>query len=170
MASDSRPSFAALLRRILAQEQHRKLKDVAAQVGLSPRNFYGRVAGRIQFTPDEIARVLRAVPDPRLGEWLLEESTLTCTHRVPPAPLDPTASALDLAMSGAEEGMAALRSVMHLPAAPSEAALTEAETHILEAQRQLAGLQLVLRAYRAQDHGGGALVPTPIAANLAEAA
>ena len=64
MASDSRPSFAALLRRILAQEQHRKLKDVAAQVGLSPRNFYGRVAGRIQFTPDEIVRVLRAVPDP----------------------------------------------------------------------------------------------------------
>jgi len=143
-----RTSFAALLRHILVTEQNRKLKDVAEEVGLSTRNFYGRVTGRIQFTPDEINRVLRAVPDPRLGEWLLANTDLTCTRRVAPAPRDPTASALDLALSSVEESMAALRSVLRLRPAETvnEEAVAGAQAHIDEAQRQLAALQMTLQA------------------------
>jgi hypothetical protein len=143
-----RTSFAALLRHILVTEQNRKLKDVADEVGLSSRNFYGRVTGRIQFTPDEINRVLRAVPDPRLGEWLLAGTDLTCTRRVAPAPRDSNATALDLALGSVEESMAALRSVLQMrpPEAITEEALAGAEEHIHKAQRQLATLQMTLRA------------------------
>lgn len=160
----ARTSFAALLRHILVTEQNRKLKDVAEEVGLSSRNFYGRVTGRIQFTPDEINRVLRAVPDPRLGEWLLANTDLTCTRRVAPAPRDPTASALDLAVSSVEESMAALRSVMHLRPSNSanDAAVADAQAHIDEAQRQLAALQMTLRASVARPPQQQAPQPVPI--------
>lgn len=145
-------SFAALLRHILVTEQNRKLKDVAEEVGLSSRNFYGRVTGRIQFTPEEINRVLRAVPDPRLGDWLLANTGLACTRRVVPSPRDPTASAVDLAMSSVEESMAALRSVLRMRPTDTMAddAMAGAEAHIDEAQRQLASLQMTLRANAAR--------------------
>jgi hypothetical protein len=152
MPPSGRTSFAALLRHILVTEQNRKLKDVAEEVGLSSRNFYGRVTGRIQFTPDEINRVLRAVPDPRLGEWLLAHTDLTCTRRIAPAPRDPTASAVDLAMSSVEESMAALRSVLRMRPTDTMAddAMAGAEGHIDEAQRQLTALQMTLRASAAR--------------------
>lgn len=130
MSSPGRPSFAALLRQILVQEQSRKLKDVAAEVGLSARNFYGRVTGRIQFTPDEINRVLRAVPDPRLGEWLLAHSGLTCIARAGAAGAD--APATELALRAVEQATAALRCVLRGDGA--------ATGHVEEAQRQLAAL------------------------------
>jgi hypothetical protein len=148
MSQTGRQTFAALLRHILVAEQNMKLKDVAELVGLSSRNFYGRVTGRIQFTPDEVNRVLRAVPDPRLGDWLLAGTDLACIHRVPPAPRDPTASAVDLALHGVEESLAALRCVMQMR---SEGAITHsaharAEAHIEAAQRQLGALQMNLHA------------------------
>jgi hypothetical protein len=148
MPVSDRQGFAELLRQILVQEQNRKLKDVANAVGLSTRNFYGRVTGRIQFTPDEINRVIQAVPDPRLGDWLLAASDLTCTPRVAPAPADVRATAVDLALNGVEQGMAALRSVLAMdPSAEmSPSDLGTAEAHILEAQRQLGALQMMLRA------------------------
>ena len=148
MPKPGQQTFASLLRHILVVEQNRKLKDVADEVGLSARNFYGRVTGRIQFTPEEINRVLRATPDPRLADWLLAGTELACTHRVPPAPRDPAASAADLAALSVEECLGALRSVLKLrqQAGTGRDALTEAETHIQEAQRQLAALQMTLRA------------------------
>ncbi len=148
MPVSDRQEFAALLRQILVQEQKRKLKDVADAVGLSTRNFYGRVTGRIQFTPDEINRVIRAVPDARLGDWLLADSDLTCTPRIAPAPADARSTAVDLALNGVEQGMAALRSVLAMDASAemSPGDLGTAETHILEAQRQLGALQMMLRA------------------------
>lgn len=148
MPLPDRPGFAALLRQILVQEQNRKLKDVAEAVGLGTRNFYGRLTGRIQFTPDEINRVIRVVPDARLGDWLLANSDLTCTPRVSPAVPDARATAVDLALNGVEQGMAALRSVLAMDPASgmSPDDLGNAETHILEAQRQLGALQMMLRA------------------------
>jgi hypothetical protein len=131
MTPAGRPSFAALLRQILVDEQSRKLKDVAAEVGLSSRNFYGRVTGRIQFTPDEINRVLRAVPDPRLGDWLLAQSGLTCVARVGAATVD--APPAELALRAVEQAMAALRCVLRAEGAA-------AVGHVAEAQRQLAAL------------------------------
>jgi hypothetical protein len=130
MPPPGRPSFAALLRQILVQEQSRKLKDVAAEVGLSSRNFYGRVTGRIQFTPDEINRVLRAVPDPRLGDWLLAQSGLTCVARAMETGAD--APSAELALRAVEQATAALRCVLQGDAA--------AAGHAAEAQRQLAAL------------------------------
>lgn len=148
MSQMGRTTFPALLRQILVTEQNRKLKDVAEQVGVSSRNFYGRVTGRIQFTPEDINRVLRAVPDPRLGDWLLAGTDLACTRRVAPAPRDPTASAIDLAMHGVEESMGALRCVVQMRSsdAITHGALAKAQAHIEEAQRQLAALQMSLRA------------------------
>ena len=148
MSRTGRQTFAALLRQILVAEQNRKLRDVAELVGLSSRNFYGRVTGRIQFTPDEVNRVLRAVPDPRLGDWLLAGTDLACTHRVPPSPRDPTVSVVDLALHGVEESMGALRCVMQMRAdgAITHSAIARAEAHIEAAQRQLGALQMSLRA------------------------
>ncbi len=148
MSQVGRQAFSDLLRQILVAEQSRKLKDVAEQVGLSSRNFYGRVTGRIQFTPEEINRVLRAVPDPRLGDWLLAGTDLACTYRAAPAGRDASASIVDLAMQGVEESTAALRCViqMRAPDGFKRSAMAEAEAHIEEAQRQLAALQLSLRA------------------------
>ena len=133
MSPTGRPSFAALLRQILVIEQNRKLKDVAAEVGLSSRNFYGRVTGRIQFTPEEVNRVLRAVPDPRLGEWLLAQSGLTCIARTEAAADAPAA---ELALRAVEQSTAALRCVLR--------AEGSAAGHAEEAQRQLAALLGVL--------------------------
>ena len=163
MAVSGRQGFAALLRDILVNEQKRKLKDVAEAVGLSTRNFYGRVTGRIQFTPDEINRVIRVVPDPRLGDWLLANSDLTCTLRIAPAPSDARSTAVDLALNGVEEGMAALRNVLAMdPSAEmSPEDLATAETHILEAQRQLGALQMMLRA---RAHAAGRMPPRLAAA------
>jgi hypothetical protein len=142
-------SFAALLRQILVHEQNRKLKDVAEEVGLSPRNFYGRVTGRIQFTPDELNRLLRAVPDPRLGAWLLAGTDLACTLRAQQAH---STCELDLALHGVEDSMATLRSVLHrrTPGSISADRLAEAEAHVEEAQRHLAALLGALRASQVQ--------------------
>ena len=132
MNAACRPSFAALLRQILLIEQKRKLKDVAEEVGLSARNFYGRVTGRIQFTPEEINRVLCAVPDPRLAEWLLSRSGLICIARQVPAAEAPAA---ELALRAVDQAMAALRGVLH------GEEVAQVMAHAEEAQRQLAALQ-----------------------------
>ena len=163
MPPDRKTGFAALLRQIIVHDRNRTLKDIAVEIGLSSRNFYGRVTGRIQFSPDEIRRVLRAVPDPRLGEWLLAQSNLACVYRVAPAPDDPTASTPNLALNGLEEVMAALRSVLQLEAAPTDMALAEAEQHIQEAQRQLGALQTALRDHRGQPH-----LARPVVTQLAD--
>lgn len=140
-------TFASVLREILLNEQRRTLKDVAEEVGLSARNFYGRVTGRIQFTPDEINRVLRAVPEPRLADWLLDGTGLTCTRRISPSPHDPSVSAVDLALHSVEESMAALRSILQMraPGTITPGALATAQAHVEQAQRQLAALQVNLR-------------------------
>ncbi len=78
--------FAHLLRRILLTEDRRPLTDIARLVGMNYRNLYGRVNGRVQFNPDEIAQVLRAVPDLRLAECLLEGTPFAATHRDGDAP------------------------------------------------------------------------------------
>jgi hypothetical protein len=169
MASASRRSFAELLQHILVHEQKRKLKDVAEAVGLNTRNFYGRVTGRIQFTPDEINRVIRVVPDPRLGDWLLANTELTCNRRIAPAPNDPRSTAVDLALHGVEEGMAALRSVLALGAAEemSPDSLAVVEAHIVEAQRQLGALQMTLRSRARTRADGNGAMPVSAMAMLA---
>lgn len=145
MPHSGRQPFAALLRHILVTEQNRKLKDIAAQVGLSARNFYGRVTGRIQFTPEELNRLLRAVPDPRLGDWLLAGSDLGCARRAATALPNPAIPAVDLALAGVEEAMGALRGVVHMEN-PTPAALAKTTGHVEEAQRQLAALLATLHA------------------------
>jgi len=155
MSSTGPTGFAILLRQILVQERNLKLKEVAAAVGLSARNFYGRVTGRVQFTPDEINRLLRVVPDPRLGEWLLQGSGLACARQSPHARFAPPRephlwaphqSALDAAMHGVEEAMAALRAVMHMRTHPdlTGEAAAEARAHVRDAQRQFAALEQAL--------------------------
>jgi hypothetical protein len=148
MPNTGRQNFAALLRHILVTEQNRKLKDIAEQVVLSARNFYGRVTGRIQFTPEEINRVLRAVPDPRLGDWLLAGTELGCTHRTHAAVPTPVSTAVDIALASVEQTMGALRNVlqMHPPRPATVAAITATAGHVEEAQRQLATLLATLNA------------------------
>ncbi len=151
MMPPERPSFAALLRQILVQEKHLKLKDVAEAVELNSRNFYGRVTGRIQFSPDEINRVIRAVPDPRLGDWLFHQTPLFCALRPSPADTETNteASALDHAMNGAEQAMAALRAVLHVSDAAgiTPEGIADAQAHAADAQRQLGLLMATLQQW-----------------------
>ncbi|HET8995513.1 MAG TPA: phage regulatory CII family protein [Acetobacteraceae bacterium] len=97
--------FSRLAHRILVQEKVARLQGVATALGMSYANLYARVTGRVTFKPAEISRLIRAVPDQRLCEFLLRDSDFVAVRR-PAAGLPGHTDVLHAATTLAEQALA----------------------------------------------------------------
>jgi len=135
-------AFARLVRQILLVEKQRPLGDVAAEIGMDYDNLYARVIGRVTFHPEEIAALLRAVPDRRLIDWML-----CCTGYI--AVERPNAEAcggdaLAAALKLADHSLAAMRALCHAEAQGDAAQIDGLRQHLFEAERAIGALWLRL--------------------------
>jgi len=69
-------SFDDLLRHILIVEKRQSLEDVAATLGMTAHTFCSRLRHGGRFDPDDVATLLRMVPDERLPLWFFAGSGL----------------------------------------------------------------------------------------------
>lgn len=140
------PPFARLVYQILVRERRASTRDMAAALGLTYGAFHNRLNGRSQFTPDEISRLLRELPDIRLIECLIGQSGFIAV----PLPESDRQSAM---RSSTECGLACIDEVvaaLRLSALPtnyfdtSTLRRTEIEQYIQAAQRELAAMRFAL--------------------------
>jgi hypothetical protein len=97
--------FSRLVRQILVGEKRDRICSVASAMGMSYANFHARVIGRVHFRPDEISQLIRALPDPRLCEFLLRDTAFMAVARPGPAS-HATGDALHTAIYLASEALA----------------------------------------------------------------
>ncbi len=88
MADKSSSAFTSLVYTILIAEERGSVKDVAAMLGLKEQSLYSRIYGRVRFSADEARELLRAVPDSRLADYLLDGTAFTAVLRDDIAPGD----------------------------------------------------------------------------------
>ena len=82
MADKSSSEFTNLVYTLLIAEERGSVKDVAATLGLKEQSLYSRIYGRVRFSADEARALLRAVPDSRLADYLLDGTAFTVTDLV----------------------------------------------------------------------------------------
>jgi hypothetical protein len=73
--------FGDLVRRIVLLEKRRPAAHVAAALGLTQPSFYRRMQGRGRFDPDQVAVLLRELPDDRLPRWLFARTGILAVKR-----------------------------------------------------------------------------------------
>ena len=148
MSENRTSSFAAMVHRILVVEKRRPAKEVAAALGMKYATFYARMIGRVPFDPDEINALIREIPDSRLVDRLLSETPFVGVPRQaePMETQKDNASLVQLAVHSVEESVGALR---EMTIALDDGGIgptvrVRIESHIIEAERDLAALRLRL--------------------------
>jgi hypothetical protein len=139
-------AFAKMARQILVIEKQRSVRDVALALGMQYATFYARLNGRVPFRPEEITRLLREVPDPRLADCLLANTEFLAVRQLPGRGVEDARHAVAVAIRSAEETLQAVRILNEAIAHshPDPAIRGKVEEHVVEARRGLAALQLAL--------------------------
>jgi hypothetical protein len=135
-------AFSRLVRQILLVEKQRPMGDVAAEIGMNYASFYARVIGRVSFHPEEIAALLRAVPDRRLIDWMLCRTGYIAVER--PSAEACGGDALATALKLTDHSLAALRALCHAEADSDGAQADILRQHLYEAERAIGALWLRL--------------------------
>src|SRR4051794_3710174 len=97
--------FSRLVRQVLVIEKRRPMRDVAEALGMDYAIFHARVAGRTRFKPEEISRLIREIPDPRLCDFLLRDTAFMAVERHAPA-IPTKGCAFQMALRLANESIA----------------------------------------------------------------
>jgi hypothetical protein len=79
---DRGKSFSQLVYQVLVVEKKVRIEHAAKAVGLGYDAFYARVNGRTIFSPDEVAKLIACLSDPRLVAYLLRDSRFLAVERV----------------------------------------------------------------------------------------
>lgn len=167
--------FSRLVYRILVTEKRRTVRDVAQEVGQDYASFHARVIGRTHFKAEEIAPLLRAVPDPRLCDHLLQGTAFAAVPR-PTGGEKSTQNAVDAAMRLAKESLAIIEH-MYVPSRPNQHdAATEGELLecVREAERAISSLRASIPSLTARKRWLGQAesadnVPATLAPDLSRA-
>src|SRR5689334_4720262 len=99
--------FSRLVYQILVIEKRRPIREVAAAVGMEYASFHARVIGRTHFKAEEVGRLIAAVPDSRLCDYLLYSTPFTAVPRPQPS-ADPNRGAFEAAVQLATESLATI--------------------------------------------------------------
>jgi hypothetical protein len=75
--------FADLVHRILVNDNRYSLATAASGMGLLYETLYARVRNRTCFSAEEIRRLIRAVPDPRIVSYFFEGTAFVPVERAP---------------------------------------------------------------------------------------
>lgn len=74
--------FAQLVHRSLVIDKQWTIEQVAEGLGMKYDTFYGRLIGRVPFSPEEVWAVLKVAPDIRFIEYFLEETDFVAVDRI----------------------------------------------------------------------------------------
>lgn len=137
--------FSRLAHRILVQEKVARLHDVATALEMSYANLYARVTGRVTFKPAEISRLIRAVPDQRLCEFLLHDSDFVAVRR-PAAGMVGRTDVLHAATTLAEQALAIIAQAGDALAGGTARPLAQEQIqrHVTAAENALCALRIGL--------------------------
>ena len=140
-AGDRPEAFGALVRHVLVGQNGAEIRDIADALAMSYHALHARLSGRSSFSPEELRRLFRLYPEPRIGDYLLAETPYITIRQ--PAVTDPYPAYTPL-----RAGLQALHEVIALLQNLLQAAdRHEVEDHVTvrsgveEALRQLAALR-----------------------------
>lgn len=80
--TDRGKDFADLVYTVIVTERRYAAKRVAADMGIGYDALHARIVNRTAFSADEIRRLIRAAPDPRLVAWLLRGTPFVAAERI----------------------------------------------------------------------------------------
>ena len=139
-------NFGDLLRRLLVHEKQRPVVQVAEALHLAPSRLYAKMRGS-RFSPDEIAVLLREVPDARLPKWLMAGTGLLVVVCAPPDAAAMVALHQGI-VTGVQEAVAALSELVdaleHSRLGNSRKGAIE--EHVDHAQAELLRIRLAIAA------------------------
>lgn len=146
MSSEPRSAFFVLVHQILVKEKLYPVREIAARFGMSYAAFYARVSGRGAFSPEEINRLIRLVPDARLVDWLLSNSSFIAAPRPDEIGADLGTSAMEHAVRSVERGLVIIKELSEAAAGShlDEDRRERIKVQIEEIQRGLATLSAAL--------------------------
>jgi hypothetical protein len=137
--------LSRLVYQILVTEKRRPIREIAAAVGMEYASFHARVIGRTHFKAEEMSRLIREVPDPRLCDYLLRNTRFVAVPRPEPS-TNPTLGVFEAALQLMSESLA---TVGHIGETLSEgktnpAAFEHLSAHVREAERAVSNLRASL--------------------------
>jgi hypothetical protein len=73
--------FADLVHRILVNDRQFNLAITASGMGMAYDTLYSRLNSRTCFSAEEIRKLIKTVPDPRIISYFLDETTFVAVER-----------------------------------------------------------------------------------------
>jgi hypothetical protein len=137
--------LSRLVYKILVTEKRRPIREIAAAIGMEYASFHARVIGRTHFKAEEMSRLIREVPDPRLCDYLLRNTQFVAVPR--PAPtMNPTLGVFQAAVHLATESLATVEHVGETLAGAEAGpiAFEHLSAHVQEAERAVSNLRASL--------------------------
>jgi len=137
--------LSRLVYKILVTEKRRPIREIAAAIGMEYASFHARVIGRTHFKAEEMSRLIREVPDPRLCDYLLRNTAFVAVPR-PAATLNPTLGIFQAAVHLANESLATVEHIGETLAGADlgPLAFEHLSTHVAEAERAVSNLRASL--------------------------
>jgi hypothetical protein len=86
---DRGQEFANIVYTILVVEKRPRVEDAARALGMSYATLHSRLIARTCFSPDEVRDLVRAVPDPRLLNYVLDGTSFLAAERPRPGEPEP---------------------------------------------------------------------------------
>ena len=139
--------FSRLVYQILVIEKRRAIRDVAAAAGMEYASFHARVIGRTHFKAQEVSRLIAEVPDPRLCDYVLRNTSFVAVPR-PMATATPRQSAFQAAVQLASESLATIGHIGStlLDGQLDQEGYEHLSNHVREAERAVSNLRAGLMA------------------------
>ena len=137
--------FSRLVYQILVTEKRRPVRDVAVAVEMEYASFHARVIGRTHFKAEEISRLIREVPDPRLCDYLLRNTPFVAVPRPMPS-VNPNQGVFNAAVQLATESLATIAHIGErlLDGQFEMEGYDHLSNHVREAERAVSNLRASL--------------------------
>jgi hypothetical protein len=137
--------LSRLVYQILVTEKRRPIREIATAVGMEYASFHARVIGRTHFKADEMSRLIREVPDPRLCDYLLRNTQFVAVPRPAPS-TNPTLGVFQAAVQLATESLATVGHIGETLAGAEAGpvAFEHLSAHVQEAERAVSNLRASL--------------------------
>lgn len=141
-----RKKFWEIARLILIEEKGPNLREFGHVLGLEYATLYARLNGRTPFRLDEACALLGKLPDRRLADALLQDTSFIAIPRLGESGWGGTEDVIDLALQSALRLLEVLRSINQAKAGHhiDRAGRSKIESHVHEAERALANLRLTI--------------------------
>ncbi|MBS0640252.1 MAG: hypothetical protein JSS43_10290 [Proteobacteria bacterium] len=114
--------LSRLVYQILVVERKCTIRDTAEAAGMEYPAFHARVIGRTHFKAEEVPALIRALPDPRLCDYLLEQTDFMAVAR-PPQSTKPEKNVFEAALEVSKRALDVIEAIGTAGSDPAEAAM-----------------------------------------------